>query len=332
MLSKKIIFAKRPVGKPDETTFRFESVEVPELNPGQVLLETIYISVDPYIRGRMNDSKSYVEPFKLNEPIASGVVAKVVESKSDSFITGDIVMGMLDWSEYLVADEKQIKKLAADESSASAALGVVGMPGLTAYFGLLDIGAPKAGETVVISGAAGAVGVVVGQIAKIYGCTVVGIAGSDEKCKYLTEELGFDHAINYKTQNVLEALKAACSKGVDIYFDNVGGEISDAVLSLLNTGARIPICGQISLYNSTSAPVGPRVQTSLLINKAMMKGFIVSQYADRFAEGVNKLTEWLNQGKLKSKENIVHGFENTPKAFIGLFEGDNIGKQIVKVK
>jgi NADPH-dependent curcumin reductase CurA len=238
---------------------------------------------------------------------------------------------MLGWRLNNVAKAGELRKVDPKIAPVTTALGVLGMPGLTAYFGLLDIGQPKTGETVVVSGAAGAVGSTACQLAKIKGCRVVGIAGSDDKNKYLREELGVDAVINYKTENVALALKAACPKRIDVYFDNVGGEISDAVLPLLNHGARLVICGQISLYCLDKPDVGPRPQTYLLVNSALMKGFIITAYAARFAEGVTQLAQWLAAGKLKYAETIVEGFENTPHAFIGLFTGDNLGKQIVKV-
>jgi hypothetical protein len=242
------------------------------------------------------------------------------------------VVGNLGWQDYSIAGENEVRKINPDIASVSTALGVLGMTGLTAYFGLLDIGQPKQGETVVVSGAAGAVGTIVGQIAKIHGCRVVGIAGSDKKTKYLIDELGFDAAINYRTSPDLKGvLEKACPNGVDIYFDNVGGDISDAVLSLINNGARIPLCGQISLYNDNRVPIGPRLQPQLLTHSALMKGFLVRNYTARFDEGTRELAKWLREKKLKYTENIVEGLENSPKAFIGLFAGENLGKQLVKV-
>jgi NADPH-dependent curcumin reductase CurA len=242
------------------------------------------------------------------------------------------VVGNLGWQEYSVAGGKEVRKINPDIAPISTALGVLGMTGLTAYFGLLDIGQPKQGETVVVSGATGAVGTIAGQIAKIHGCRVVGIAGSDRKTKYLIDELGFDAAINYRTSHDLkDAVAKVCPNGVDIYFDNVGGDISDAVLSLINNGARIPLCGQISLYNEDRIAIGPRLQPQLLTHGALMKGFLVRSYTDRFDEGTRELAGWLREKKLKYTENIVEGLENTPKAFIGLFAGENLGKQLVKV-
>jgi hypothetical protein len=297
-----------------------------------VLIQTLYLSVDPYMRGRMSDRKSYVPPYELNGVVGGGAVGRVLQSKSPSYREGDIVLGNYGWQRYAVASADQLQKVNPELAPITTALGVLGMPGLTAYFGLLDIGQPKEGETVVVSGAAGAVGMTVGQIAKIKGCRVVGIAGSDEKTAYLVQELGFDAAINYKTTTDLrEDLKAACPNGVDIYFDNVGGTVSDAVMTMLNYQARIPLCGQIALYNLEKPDVGPRMQTQLLITSSLMKGFIVRDYASRFEEGISQLAQWVREGRLKYKENIVEGFENTIKAFLGLFTGENLGKQLVKV-
>jgi NADPH-dependent curcumin reductase CurA len=280
----------------------------------------------------MNDRKSYTPPFQLNEVLNGGVVGEVVESKSNSYAKGDVVVGNLGWQDYSIAGEKEVRKIEADLAPVSTALGVLGMPGLTAYFGLLDIGQPKPEETVVVSGAAGAVGTIVGQIAKIQGCRVVGVAGSDKKTSYLIEKLGFDAAINYRTHPDLKnAVQEACPNGVDIYFDNVGGDISDAVLSSINNNARIPLCGQISLYNEKDIPMGPRIQPQLLAHTALMQGFLVRNYADRFEDGLRQLAQWLRDKRLKYAEDVIEGLENTPKAFIGLFAGENLGKQLVKV-
>lgn len=330
--NRQILLVKRPDGIPDESCFKLIMSDIPQPENGQVLLKTKFLSVDPYMRGRMNDRKSYVEPFHLNKLLSGGIVAEVIESKSNSFAKGDFVVGNLQWQDYSIADEKQVRKINPEIAPVSTALGVLGMTGLTAYFGLLDIGQPMKGETVVVSGAAGAVGMIVGQIAKIHGCHVVGIAGSDDKIKYLVDELGFDNAVNYKTAlDLRKSLIAACPNGVDIYFDNVGGKISDAVLTLINKNARIPLCGQISLYNETQIPSGPRIQPILLTNCALMKGFLVHNYEDRFHQGIRHLADWMQHKKLKYAENIVEGLENAPKAFIALFAGENIGKQIVKV-
>ena len=331
-INRQILLVKRPIGIPDESCFKLVTSSIPTPANGQLLLRTRFLSVDPYMRGRMNDRKSYVPPFQLNEVLNGGVVAEVIESKSNNFVKEDYVVGNLGWQDYSIAGEKEVRKINPEIAPVSTALGVLGMPGLTAYFGFLDIGKPKQDETVVVSGAAGAVGTVVGQIAKIHGCRVVGIAGSEKKTKYLIDELGFDFAINYRTVSDLKKeLNEVCPDGVDIYFDNVGGDISDAVLSLINNNARIVLCGQISLYNEKHIPMGPRIQPQLLTHSAMMKGFIVRNYADRFDEGLSQLAVWLKEKKLKYAENIVEGLENTPNAFIGLFAGENLGKQIVKV-
>ncbi|MBA4541653.1 MULTISPECIES: NADP-dependent oxidoreductase [Thermoactinomyces] len=332
LANKKILLVKRPKGLPAKDDFKMVEGTVPEPKTGEVLVRTLYLSVDPYMRGRMNDQKSYVPPYPLNEVITGGVIGEVIQSRASELDEGDLVIGNYGWQTMQTVDSAQLRKIDETIAPVTTALGILGMTGLTAYFGLLDIGRPKPGETVVVSGAAGAVGMTVGQIAKIKGCRVVGIAGSDRKIQYLLDELGFDAAINYKTTKELKkALAEACPEGVDIYFDNVGGEISDAVMRLLNPHARIPVCGQISLYNLEKADIGPRIQPLLLINKALMKGFIVSDYAARFDEGTNQLAEWLKQGKLKYEENIVEGFENTIDAFLGLFKGENLGKQLVKV-
>ena len=331
MQNKEIRLASRPTGMPTADNFQFDETEVPPLNDGDALVRTLYISVDPYLRGRMREGRSYIAPFEVGEVISSGVVGEVVESRSPSFQPGDIVTGMLGWRLYNVAKVEELRKVDARMGPVTTALGVLGMPGLTAYFGLLDIGQPKEGETVVVSGAAGAVGMTVCQIAKIKGCRVVGIAGSDEKNRYLREELGVDAVINYKTDDIPQALREACPKGVDVYFDNVGGEVSDAVITQITHGARIVICGQISIYNLDKPDVGSRPQPYLLVNSAFMKGFIVTDYAPRFVEGVMQMAQWLAAGKLKYAESIVEGFENTPQAFMGLFTGENLGKQLVKV-
>ncbi len=333
MKNKQIILASRPTGMPAMDNFATVDAEVPQPKDGEVLVRTRYLSVDPYMRGRMSDRKSYVAPFAVNEVMNGGVVGEVIESRSAAFKPGDIVTGQLRWQLYSVAGAGELRKVDPNLAPVTTALGVLGMPGLTAYFGLMDSGKPREGETVVVSGAAGAVGMTVCQIAKITGCRVVGIAGSDEKNEYLENELWVDSTINYKTAgDMKQALKAACPNGVDIYFDNVGGDVSDAVLPFINKGARIIICGQISLYNLEQPDVGPRPQPYLLVKSALMQGFIITDYAPRFAEGVTQLGQWLREGKMKYAENIVDGFENTPRAFLGLFSGDNLGKQLVRVE
>ena len=330
MQNKEIRLASRPAGVPTLENFQFVETEVPKPADGEVLVRMLYISVDPYLRGRMREGKSYIAPFEVGQVIQSGAVGEVVESNSPNFQPGDVVSGSFGWRLFDVVNAGGLMKLIPGVSP-STALGVLGMPGLTAYFGLLDIGQPKEGETVVVSGAAGAVGMTVCQIAKIKGCRVVGTAGSDAKNDYLRRELGVDATINYKTDNIFAALKEACPNGIDVYFDNVGGDVSDAVLPQINEGARIVICGQISMYNSTTIETGIRPQPFLLKNSALMQGFIIRRYASRFVEGVTQLAQWFMSGKLKHAETIVEGFDNTPHAFIGLFSGDNLGKAIVKI-
>ena len=331
MKTKQIVLASRPKGTLTLTNFRTETIDLSEIKKGEVLLKPNFYSVDPYMRGRMNDAKSYTEPFQLDQAIKGGVTATVIDSKSDNFKSGDTVVGTLPWAEQCVVSEKGLQKIDTSVAPESYYLGVLGMTGLTAYFGLIYIGKPKKGETVVVSGAAGAVGVVVGQIAKIHGCHVIGIAGSDEKVALLTETFGFDEAINYKTtKNLTEDIAKFCPKGVDIYYDNVGGEISDAVIANINFNARIALCGQIALYNSSKIPVGPRIQPMLLTRSVLMQGFIVGNYSADFSEGIKHLSEWVKDGKLKFAETIENGFDNLPKALLGLFNGENTGKMIVK--
>jgi NADPH-dependent curcumin reductase CurA len=329
-----IILVRRPDGIPNEEDFKLIETDIPECSSGMVLIKTIYLSVDPYMRGRMSGIRTYISPYELGEPITGGIVGEIIESKSPEFKIGDIVTGDLSWSDYNVADVKKLRKVDPNVAPISTSLSILGMVGLTAYFGLVDIGNPAPGETVVISGAAGAVGIVAGQIAMIKGCRVIGITGSDKKAEYLVKELGFNSVINYKTTpDIKKQIKSICPDGVDIYFDNVGGEISDAIMPLLNYKARVVVCGQISQYNYNidKPELGPRIQTYLLIKSAMMKGFIVTDYANRYEEGIKQLTQWVSEKKLKYVENIVNGLENAPKAFIGLFKGENLGKQIVKV-
>ena len=331
MNTRQIVLASRPKGLPTEQNFRFENIELAEIQANEVLLEGMYYSVDPYMRGRMNDTKSYTPPFQIDQPIEGGVIARVVETKSSNFKPGDIVLGGLPWREKIIATEKNLQKIDTTIAPASYYLGLLGMPGLTAYFGLMHIGKPVAGETVVVSGAAGAVGIVVGQIAKIQGCRVIGIAGSNEKTALLKSEFGFDETINYNTSTDLKKVIAElCPDGVDIYFDNVGGSISDAVISNINFHARIPLCGQISLYNNTEQPVGPRLQPMLLTRSVLLQGFIITNFQSRFPEGIQHLAQWAKEGKLKFTETIVHGFDQLPTALIGLFKGDNTGKMIVQ--
>jgi len=330
--TKTINLKNRPEGKPDLNDFEFTTSEIPELEQGEVLLSSKYVSVDPYLRGRMTDAPSYVPPFKLGEPIESGIISEVLESKHDDFKTGDYVSARLPWKEKQVATGDGLMKVDPERASLSAYLGILGLTGLTAYHGLMEIGKPQKGETLIISGAAGAVGSVVGQIGKIVGLHVVGIAGTDEKIRMLRSEFGFDAGINYKTtENMKEAIAQACPDGVDIYFDNVGGEISDAVLYNINKHSRTINCGAIAVYNDTEIPESISVQPFLVKKSSLMQGFIVSDFSDKHREAINQLSEWLNEDKLKYEETIEEGFDNIPQAFLGLFEGKNKGKMVVKV-
>ena len=331
-MSNTILLDKRPEGTPKLSDFKFTEENVAEIKDGEMLLATKYVSVDPYLRGRMSDAKSYVPPFELHKPISSGIIAEVLESKNEKFSKGDFVSGRLDWKKNQVNDGKELIKVDSEKAPLSAYLGILGMTGLTAYLGLTQIGKPKEGETLVVSGAAGAVGSVVGQIGKIMGLKVVGIAGTDEKVEMLKSEFGFDAGINYNTtENMKDAIKEACPNGVDIYFDNVGGEISDAILFNINRFARMIICGAISVYNETSVPKGVSVQPFLIKNSALMQGFIVSNYENKFQEAMQHLGTWLSEDKLNYSETIVEGFDNIPQAFLDLFSGKNKGKMVVKV-
>ncbi|MEH6778692.1 NADP-dependent oxidoreductase [Maribacter arcticus] len=331
-MTKSIILKQRPVGTPNLVDFELKQLDK-ELNisEGEILLKSTYISVDPYLRGRMSEAKSYIPPFEIGQPMSSGVVAEVIASKNDNYKKGNFVAGILPWKTQQISNGEGLQKVDKEKAPLSAYLGILGMTGLTAFLGLHEIGKPKKGETLVVSGAAGAVGSVVGQIGKILGLYVIGIAGSDEKVNMLTSELGFDHGINYKTtKDMKSAIQKAAPNGVDIYFDNVGGPISDAVLFSINRFARMVICGAISVYNNTELPTGLSVQPFLVKNSALMQGFIVSNYADKFPEAMKHLATWLGEGKLTYKETIVEGFENTPQAFLDMMAGKNKGKMIVK--
>ncbi len=331
-MNRKLVLAARPRGLPRESDFGLVEEPLPDPGEGEVLVRGIYLSLDPYMRGRMNDAPSYAPPVEVGEVMVGGVVGEVVRSNSADVAVGDIVEARLGWQEYAVSEAADLRKIERQAAPISTALGILGMPGLTAYFGLLDIGRPQPGGTVVVSAAAGAVGAVVGQIAKLKGCRAVGIAGSDAKVDYVTRELGFDAGINYKTAPDLDAaLDEACPDGVDIYFDNVGGAVTDAVLSHLALRARILICGQISQYNLEKPELGPRNLRFLLVNRARMEGFLVFDYASRYGEGLAQLTAWLRAGELKYKEDIEEGIEAAPRAFLKLFSGENFGKQLIKL-
>jgi hypothetical protein len=320
------------VGYPKESDFKLVEESVRSLEQGELLIRIIYLSLDPYMRGMMNERKSYIDPLPIDDLMVGGTVGKVLQSNNPGFVKGDIVEGMLGWQEYAVSDGSGLRKIDPKVAPISTALGVLGMPGLTGYFGLLDIANPKPGETVMISGAAGAVGSVAGQIAKIKGCRVVGTAGSDAKINYLVGELGFDAVFNYRSiENYYEALREICPDGINIYFDNVGGAFTDAVVRLLVPGARVVVCGQISQYNLEKPEMGPRLLPYLLVKQARAEGFLIFQFADRYAEALDQLTQWLQAGRLKYREDIVDGIENAPRAFIGMLHGRNMGKQLVKL-
>lgn len=323
--------AARPVGAVKRTDFNY--IEEPVRSPGdnEVLVKTLYLSLDPAMRGWMNEGKSYVPPVALGEVMRAGGVGKVVESKHPKFSAGDFVYGTLGIQEYATLDGKGLSKVDPSIAPLPVYLGTLGMPGMTAYFGLLDIGKPQPGETVVVSGAAGAVGTVVGQIAKIKGCRVVGIAGGKQKCDYLTQTLGFDAAVDYKSEDVKKSLRQHCPQGVDVYFDNVGGDILDIVLTQLARKARIIICGAISQYNSTTGVKGPANYMSLLVNRASMTGMVVFDYADRYPEAGREMAGWLKSGQLKTREDIVDGLETFPETLLKLFSGENFGKLVIKV-
>ncbi|MBB6451366.1 hypothetical protein HNR44_003373 [Geomicrobium halophilum] len=330
---RQIILHERPDGMPTKDTFQYQEVDVPAQKSGEVLLKTLYLSVDPYMRGRMSDLPSYVEPFQVGKPLNGGIVAEVIESDGSVLNTGDIVTGALPWQEYIAVSPDELRRVDVHGVPISSALGVLGMPGLTAYFGMYHIGEPKEGETVVVSGAAGAVGSLAGQLAAKRGARVTGIVGSREKADYIVEKLGFDNAVNYKEENVSDALKAKCPDGIDVYFENVGGEISDAVWPQLNTFARVPLCGAIASYNLAEGEkdIGLRVQGPFIKSRVKMQGFIVGDFAKHFSEAYRELSSLVQSGDILFEETIHEGFDQVPDAFLGLFTGENIGKQLVKV-
>jgi len=329
------VLASRPSGKPSVDNFRLEEVAVPTPGQGQILLKTRYLSLDPYMRGRMAAGESYADRVELGDVMVGGTVAEVVVSNNAAFAVGDLVTAMSGWQEYQVSDGQGVMKLDPRIQPMSYALGVLGMPGLTAYVGLLDLGEPKPGETVVLAASTGAVGSVVGQIAKIKGCRVVGIAGAAEKCAYAVEELGYDACVSHYDDNMAEQLAAQCPDGIDVYFENVGGSSWEAVMPLLNDFARIPVCGLIAHYNQTELPPGPDrmsvLQSMILVRRIKMQGFIVSDHFDRVPDFVNDVGGWVASGKIKYREDVVNGLENAPEAFLGLFSGANFGKLVVKV-
>lgn len=333
MKNTQFLLAARPEGEPKKTDWECVEVDVPAAQDGEVVVKVHYISLDPAMRGWMNEGKSYIEPVQIGAVMRAGAVGEVIESKTPDFSVGDHVYGHCGVQKYYVGSPKAVGFHKVDPNIAPLEryLGVLGMPGMTAYFGLLETGLPKEGETVVVSGAAGAVGGVVGQIAKIKGCRVVGIAGGADKCKYLVDELGFDDAIDYKGEDIHQGLKRTCAKGVDVYFDNVGGDILDAVLTRINMRARIVVCGAISQYNNTTAIKGPSNYLSLLINRARMEGIVVFDNAANYGKAAVEMAGWIAEGKLKAKEHIVEGIETFPETLMMLFKGENFGKLVIKV-
>ncbi len=327
-MNRQILLASHPLGAPTEANFKLHQGMIPKPQKGEILVQTLYLSADPFTRGRLGGRPSIHPPIPLNQCIKSHGLGRVVESKGN-FKAGDLVAATMDWAEYSILNEAE--KVDLGSLPITAALGPLGMTGMTAYFGFLDLGQAKSGETVVISGAAGAVGQGVGQIAKILGCRVVGIAGSDAKVEFLTKELGFDAAVNYKRSDFERELSASCPQGIDVYFDNVGGEVTDSALKLINRFARIVLCGQISTYNLQEPDKGFRHFRTLIVKSATARGFIVWDYKSRFTEAILQMREWIEEGKMKWKETIAEGLENAPKAFLGLFKGENIGKQLIKI-
>jgi hypothetical protein len=323
--------ASRPQGMVAREDFDYVEEAVPVLQDGQVLVKIAYVSLDPAMRGWMNEGRSYVPPVQIGEVMRAATAGRVAESKSEKLAVGDEVSGWLGVQEYAVCDAGAVFKVSTEAVPLSNYVGALGMPGMTAYFGLLDVGAPKEGETVLVSGAAGAVGSLVGQIAKLKGCRVVGIAGGPQKCAWIVDELGFDAAIDYKSEDVNVALREHCPEGVDVYFDNVGGDILDAALARLARGARVVICGAISQYNNLDAVKGPSNYMSLLVNRARMQGFVVVDYMGRAAEGMQEMAGWIADGRVVAREDVVEGFERFPEALLKLFAGENVGKLVLKV-
>ena len=331
--NRQILLAARPVGMIKETDFTRREVPVPKPQAGEYLVRNIYLSLDPTIRGWMNATDTYLPAIKIGHVMRGGGVGVVVESQHPQYAAGDIVFGMIGWQDFFLGTGHDAMPMMVLPQGVplTAALSVLGITGMTAYFGLLDVGQPKAGETVVVSGAAGATGSVAGQIAKIKGCHVVGIAGSPEKCKWVTDDLGFDACINYKTENIAARLKQTCPKGIDVYFDNVGGDILDAVLAQINLRARIVLCGAISMYNATDLPPGPKNYVSLIIHRSRMEGFIITDFLPRFPEAFMQISQWIGERKIKYAVDVVQGLENATTAINRLFTGANTGKLLVQI-
>jgi len=337
LVNRRIVLNSRPVGFVSASNFRYEELDIPAPSDGELLLRTLYLSLDPYMRGRMSDAPSYAEPVAVGDVMVGGTVSRVVDSRHEDYLSGDLVLGYSGWQDYAISDGTNITKLDAGTPNPSLHLGVLGMPGFTGYMGLLEIGHPKAGDTVVVPAASGAVGSVVGQIAKLLnGCRVVGIAGGAEKCRYVIEELGFDTCINRRNADLAQQLSVACPRGIDVYFESVGGAVFDAVLPLLNVHARIPLCGLIAHYNDTGLPQGQDrlglLTRTILTKRIKMQGFIIFEdYGNRYDEFYQQMSKWLAEGRIKYREDIVDGLENAPEAFIGMLEGKNFGKLVVRI-
>lgn len=331
LINRQFTLAARPQGLVKRSDFAYAETPVPEPRDGELLVKTLYISLDPAMRGWMNEGKSYIRPVAIGEVMRAGTLGEVLASKTPAFKAGDHVVGNWGVQDYAALPPEGLSKVDPRLAPLPKYLGVLGMPGLTAYFGLLEIGQPKPGEVVVVSGAAGAVGQVVGQIAKLKGCTVIGIAGGADKCAYVVRDLGFDACVDYKSQDVKKALRELAPKGVDVYFDNVGGDILDAVLTQIRMKARIVICGAISQYNNTTPMKGPSNYMSLLVNRARMEGMVVFDWAPRYGEAIQAMGTWLAEGKLKSREDIVQGLETFPETLNKLFSGENFGKLLIQV-
>ncbi|MDP6272332.1 MAG: NADP-dependent oxidoreductase [Alphaproteobacteria bacterium] len=329
--NRRVTLATRPTGFPKPSDFALVEDPIPEPGPGQVLVRNHYLSLDPYMRGRMNDVKSYVPPVQIGETMVGATAGEVTQSNAPGLAVGDFVMVPGGWQDYSVASAAEALKLDAEAAPISTGLGALGMPGMTAYFGLLDLGQPKPGDTVFVSAASGAVGAVVGQIAKMCGCRTVGSAGSDAKVAYVLDELGFDAAINYKTADLGAAIDTACPDGIDVYFDNVGGAITDAVFERMNMWGRVAVCGQISQYNLTQEDLGPRNLRFSLVNRINIRGFIVFDFMARYGEARKRLTRWYQEGSLKILEDISDGLENAPAGLIGLLQGENFGKKLIRI-
>jgi len=330
-MNKQLLFVKRPQGEADASTWSLETNPIPEISDGEILIKQHYVSLDPAMRGWMNDARSYIAPMEIGSVMRAGSVGEVVASKNPKFEVGQYVAGTGGVQQYAVTDGKGFYPVDPKLAPLPTYIGSLGMPGMTAFFGIQEVGKIKEGDIVVVSGAAGAVGSIVGQIAKIKGCHVVGIAGGAKKCKYVVDELGFDACIDYKNEDVKERLKVECPKGLDVYFDNVGGEILDAALGRLRLHARIVICGAISQYNNKEAVKGPSNYLSLLVNRASMTGIVVFDWADRYKEGAEQLGKWMAQGKIKSREDTYEGIENFPETYNRLFSGEKMGKLVLKV-